>query len=87
MDSFRVEWRQAAYKELRGLPQHDRGRIVEAVNKLADNPQPNGSKKLKDSEDGYRIRVGDYRVIYELLGEVRIVFIQRVRHRKDAYRE
>jgi mRNA interferase RelE/StbE len=72
---------------LRRLPQDARGRIVEAVNRLADNPQPNGSKKLKDSEDSYRIRVGDYRVIYELLGEIRIVFIQRVRHRKDVYRE
>jgi mRNA interferase RelE/StbE len=57
------------------------------VDRLAEDPRPAGSKKLKGSDESYRIRVGDYRVIYDVLDVIRIVLIQRVRHRKDAYRE
>jgi len=61
-------------------------RIVAEVAKLADEPLPHGSEKLTGSERTYRIRVGDYRVVYELLRDAKIVEIQRVRHRKDVYR-
>ena len=53
---------------------------------LAHEPLPHGSQKLSGSERTYRIRVGDYRVIYEVCTELRIIEIQRVRHRKDVYR-
>ena len=56
------------------------------VEKLAEEPLPRGSEKLSGSERTYRIRVGDYRVVYELLRNAKIVEIQRVRHRKDVYR-
>ena len=61
-------------------------RIVAEVEKLGYEPVPHGSEKLTGSERTYRIRVGDYRVVYELLRDAKIVEIQRVRHRKDVYR-
>jgi mRNA interferase RelE/StbE len=70
-----------------GQPQpHEVSRIVAAVEALAQEPLPNGSEKLSGSEHTYRIRVGDYRVIYTVLTEFRIVEVQRARHRKDVYR-
>jgi mRNA interferase RelE/StbE len=56
------------------------------VAKLAGEPLPHGSEKLTGSERTYRIRIGDYRVVYELFRDAKIVVIQRVRHRKDVYR-
>jgi mRNA interferase RelE/StbE len=74
-------------KDLRSLPRQEVARVAAAVAELANDPQPNGSEKLSGSERTYRIRVGDYRVIYEVYAESRIVEVQRVRHRKDVYRE
>lgn len=59
---------------------------MEAVETLAETPFPFGSQKLAGSEHTYRIRVGDYRVLYEVLTGAKTVEIQRVRHRKDVYR-
>ena len=73
-------------KDLRRIPREAVSRIVAAVAKLAEEPLPHGSEKLTGSERTYRIRVGDYRVVYELLRDAKIVEIQRVRHRKDVYR-
>ncbi|MGI9114002.1 MAG: type II toxin-antitoxin system RelE family toxin [Chthoniobacterales bacterium] len=56
------------------------------VAQLRDEPLPYGSEKLAGSDHTYRIRVGDYRVVYELLRSAGLVEIQRVRHRKDVYR-
>jgi mRNA interferase RelE/StbE len=53
---------------------------------LANEPRPTGCRKLVGSENDWRVRVGNYRVIYEISDEVRIVRIQRIRHRKDSYR-
>jgi mRNA interferase RelE/StbE len=87
MASYSVEWPKSARKELRSIPPREAQRIFQAVDRLAEDPRPAGSKKLKGSDESYRIRVGDYRVIYDVLDVIRIVLIQRVRHRKDAYRE
>jgi len=86
MASFNLQWRASTRKDLRRLPREAISRIVTAVAKLAEEPLPRGSEKLTGSERTYRIRVGDYRVVYELLRDAKIVEIQRVRHRKDVYR-
>ena len=86
MASFNLQWRASTRKDLRRLPREAVSRIVAAVAKLAEEPLPRGSEKLTGSERTYRIRVGDYRVVYELLRDAKIVEIQRVRHRKDVYR-
>jgi len=87
MEPFEIQWRNSTNKDLRSLPRHEVARIVSAVADLANTPQPHGAQKLSGSERTYRIRVGDYRVVYEVFAESRIVEIQRVRHRKDVYRE
>ena len=86
MASFDLQWRKSTSKDLRRIPRDAVSRIVAAVAKLAEEPLPHGSEKLTGSEHTYRIRVGDYRVVYELLRNAKIVEIQRVRHRKDVYR-
>lgn len=86
MASFDLQWRASTKKDLRGISREDVSRIIVAVAKLADEPLPHGSQKLAGSERTYRIRVGDYRIVYELLRDAKLVEIQRVRHRKDVYR-
>jgi mRNA interferase RelE/StbE len=68
------------------VPSPHRGRIVEAVGNLAENPFPDGVEKLSGSQHAYRIRLGDYRVVYEVVSEMKLIEVQRVRHRKDVYK-
>lgn len=84
--AFRVEWKKSTKKDLRKLPPSVVDRVVEAVTGLAENPFPHGVEKLTGSEHAYRIRLGDYRIVYEVVTESALVEIQRVRHRKDVYR-
>jgi mRNA interferase RelE/StbE len=83
---FEVLLERSAEKDLRRLlnPIHDR--IVRAINVLSKNPRPPGCRKLTGSKNDWRIRVGDYRVIYEIAHSERIIRINRVRHRKEVYR-
>ena len=87
MEPFKIQWRNSTKKDLRSLPRQEVARVVSAVADLANDAQPHGSQKLSGSERTYRIRVGDYRVVYEIFAESRVAEIQRVRHRKDVYRE
>ena len=86
MASFEIHWRSSIKKDLRAIPSHEVARIVAAVEHLADEPLPHGSQKLSGSEHTYRIRIGDYRVVYEVLLGLKLIEVQRVRHRKDVYR-
>jgi mRNA interferase RelE/StbE len=60
--------------------------VAPAILALATNPRPDGCRKLAGSKSDWRIRVGDYRVVYEIADEVRIVRVNRVRHRREVYR-
>jgi mRNA interferase RelE/StbE len=84
--AFRIEWKKSTRKDLRKLPASTADKIVEAVEHLSQNPFPHGVEKLSGSEHAYRIRLGDYRIVYEVVTESKLVEIQRVRHRKDVYR-
>lgn len=86
MGLFSIQWRNSTKKDVRNLPKQEVARIVAAVTELAHDPLPHGSQKLCGSERTYRIRVGDYRVVYEVFSVSHIVEVQRVRHRKDVYR-
>jgi mRNA interferase RelE/StbE len=86
MASYRIEWKPTAVKELRKLPRQMIPRIVSAVDHLAASPFPDGSKKLVGSDHTFRVRVGDYRVIYDVLETVMTILIIRVAHRDHAYR-
>jgi mRNA interferase RelE/StbE len=87
MASFSLQWRSSTRKDLRKLPPREVQRVLADVESLAENPFPHGSEKLAGTDHTHRIRVGDYRVIYEVFAESRIVEVQRVRHRKDVYRK
>ncbi len=77
----------SAEKDLRRLETHLEERILRKVESLSGIPLPNGSIKLKGGSDNvYRIRVGDYRVIYEINENEKSVTIHRIRHRKEVYR-
>jgi mRNA interferase RelE/StbE len=86
MATFSLEWRSSTKKDLHKLPPQEIARILAEVELLAAEPLPNGNEKLAGSEHTYRIRIGDYRVVYEVLAQSQKVIIQRVRHRKDVYR-
>jgi mRNA interferase RelE/StbE len=74
-----------ALRELRKLPPSIEERIREAIDGLADDPRPPGCTKLRGSA-GWRVRVGDYRVIYQVDDEARTVTVLRAGHRRDVYR-
>ena len=84
--SYRVEIKKSAQKEIAALPKRDQRRVMSAIADLADDPRPKGVRKLVDADDAYRIRVGDYRVVYQVAGRILTVFVVRVAHRKDVYR-
>jgi mRNA interferase RelE/StbE len=86
MGSFRVLVSRSAEKDLRHVEKSRIPSIVEKIEALGENPRPKGSRKLVGSECSYRIRSGDYRIVYTVDDGVRIVEIGRVRHRKDVYR-
>lgn len=86
MVSFRIKYRKSFEKEIRRIPQEYADRIALLIDSLAQNPFTVGSKKLKGG-DLYRIRVGDYRIVYTVDEKNQMVVIERVRHRKEVYRK
>jgi mRNA interferase RelE/StbE len=87
MASFNIQWRSSTKKDLRKPPPREVQHILSAVESLAEEPFPHGSEKLAGAEHAHRIRVGDYRVVYEVYARSKVVEIQRVRPRKDVYRK
>ena len=87
MASYSLHWRKSTRKDLRTIPRKDVRRIVSAVSALVDNQRPDGATKLKGSDCAYRIRIGDYRVIYEIYDEKLVVEVVRVGNRRDVYRK
>ena len=88
MDGGRYEVRiaPAARKEIDRLPRQPRERVESAIVALAHNPRPVGSCKLEGTDDTYRIRVGNYRVVYRVYDTELVVLIVKVGDRKDIYR-
>ena len=84
--AYRVEIKPKALRALAEVPNPQRRRIVKAIDALAADPRPAGCRKLAGSEDTYRVRVGDYRVVYEIADRIMIVYVVRIGHRKDVYR-
>lgn len=83
--SYQIQVLRRAQKVLARLPKQEYERVRDAIGALADDPRPSGCKKLTGRE-GWRIRVSQYRVIYELEDAIRIVTILDVDHRRDVYR-
>lgn len=73
-------------RDLRGLSPELRRRLAPHIDGLASNPRPPGVEKLEGSDSGYRIRVGNYRILYEIEDATRTVRVTAVGHRRDVYR-
>lgn len=82
----KIEWKHSAVKDLRGIAPGSVATILEAIRDLVADPKPHGCRKLHGSEHTYRIRVGDYRVIYSIENRALTIWIVRVGHRKEVYR-
>ncbi len=83
---YRILIERSAEKDLAGIPRQAHDRIIAVIQALRTNPRPVGCRKLVGSKNDWRLRVGDYRVIYEIADEIRIIRINRVRHRRHVYR-
>lgn len=83
--SYAVELETGAKREFLSLSRKVQQQIADMVDDLGDNPRPLGSKKLTNQE-GYRVRKGDYRVLYVIDDRQRLVRVYRIAHRKDVYR-
>ena len=82
---FQVIYARSARKELKRLPVKMISAIIEKTDALANDPRPRGSKKLKGYKNSWRIRIGDYRVIYRIEDKVRIVRVTNIGHRGEIY--
>jgi mRNA interferase RelE/StbE len=83
---YEVFLERGAERDLKKLPGENFYRIIPYIKALSENPKPSGCRKITGSKNDWRIRIGDYRVIYEIDQRVKAVKVMRVRHRKDAYR-
>ena len=85
MANYRLQIKQSAAKELEAVPQKDRRRIVRRIAALAKDPRPPGCEKLSGQEK-YRVRQGDYRIVFAVDDEELNVVVVKIGHRRDAYR-
>lgn len=83
---YKILYKKSVEKDLRKLPKSALKPIVKKIQALAKNPQPNGSVKLHGATNLYRIRHADYRIIYSFNGDELVIFVIKIAHRKDIYR-
>ena len=86
MSRYRVEIARRAVKALSALPRREQQRVRAAIDLLAEDPRPPGCSKLSGEADAYRVRVGAYRIVYEVLDDCLLVHVVRVGHRRDVYK-
>ncbi|MCC7352857.1 MAG: type II toxin-antitoxin system RelE/ParE family toxin [Anaerolineae bacterium] len=86
MDSYSIRFKPSVEKDLRVLPKSVVARVLARIEALRSEPLPQQAIKLSGSERLYRIRVGDYRIVYEVDTDIREVTIHYVRHRREVYR-
>ena len=87
MGSYLIEWRKSTKKDLRRIATTEVSKIVAAVTDLVNDPRPHGCTKMQGSDCAYRLRIGDYRVIYEVYEDRVVIEVVRGSHRRDVYRK
>ncbi|MBW4445766.1 MAG: type II toxin-antitoxin system RelE/ParE family toxin [Spirirestis rafaelensis WJT71-NPBG6] len=85
--SYTIVISKSVQKQIDNLPNDVAPRVIEKIQNLASEPRPDGIVKLKGSDNEYRIRIGDYRVRYEINDESQLVQILQCKHRKDVYKK
>ena len=83
---YRIKVKKSAAKALKKIPKTDRKRIIEKIDDLAENPDGPDTIKMKGDNPFHRVRVGDYRIVYEIQDDVLLILIFKIGHRKDIYR-
>ncbi|MGC9997396.1 MAG: type II toxin-antitoxin system RelE/ParE family toxin [Terriglobia bacterium] len=86
MGSYSVRFKPSVEKDLRNLPHGIASRVMLRIESLGQNPFPHGCARLASSEKMYRVRIGDYRLVYEVDSNAGIVTVHYVRHRREVYR-
>ena len=84
MEKYKVEIKKSAVQEIEHLPRRDIKIVLDKITSLAENPRPHDCKKLS-AQEKYRIRCGDYRILYSIDDVILIVCVVKVGHRKDVY--
>jgi len=84
--SYQVIVPKPVQNQLDDLPDEVYERVIERIIKLKDNPRPWGCVKLKNYKNEYRIRIGDYRIRYEIHNKESVVLLLHCKHRKDIYK-
>ena len=84
--AFAVVFKPAAVRDLRKLPEDIRRRVAARIDALADDPRPHGVEHIEGLPDLYRVRVGDYRIIYQMQDKALLVVVVRARYRREVYR-
>jgi mRNA interferase RelE/StbE len=87
MAYYKISWKRSATKELKSIPRAEIARILDKIEALHKNPYPYDVRKISGSEHTYRIRVGDYRIVYSVLEKVLVIEIVRIGHRREVYKE
>lgn len=85
MASYNIFFRDSVRKDLEAIPKGDLQRIIERIGRLADDPRPIGSEKLSGQEK-YRVRQGNYRIVYSIQDNELTVWVVKVGHRREVYR-
>jgi mRNA interferase RelE/StbE len=83
---YRIEFSSEAELQFKKIPKELQIRLKHRIDTLAENPFPRGVKKLSAEENIYRLRIGDYRIIYQVQGSALLIFILKLGHRKNVYR-
>jgi mRNA interferase RelE/StbE len=84
--TYRIELTPKAERDFKSLDGSVRRRIKQRIDSLAENPFPSGIKKIEGEDELYRLRVGDYRILYQVKGKILLVLIIGIGHRRDIYR-
>lgn len=85
MAKYKLFFTETFYKNLKVIPAKDTKRILTRIKRLADDPRPAGSQQLSGRSDQYRVRQGDYRIIYSIEDEKLVVIVVKVGHRREIY--
>jgi len=85
VSSYAVQIKPSARKELESLPNNVLARVIRKIESLAQDPRPAGCKKLKGYKDQWRVRIGDWRVVYIVDDGAKLVSVTRIAHRREVY--
>ena len=86
MSNYKIEFKKSALKEIKKINKTDAKKIMVRIGELASEPRPFNCIKLTN-DDKYRVRVGDYRVLYEIIDDLLVINVVKIKHRKEVYKQ